>query len=48
MGYVVKANVGEMEDSTREGRIISMRKEVVVRVHYVVGNKILLFQFEYG
>ena len=42
VGSVVKAKVGYMEDNTREGRIRSMRKEVVVCVQAVVEKKILL------
>ena len=48
MGFVVKANVGELEKITREGRSMRIRKEVVVCVHSVVGKKKLLVEFEDG
>ena len=48
MGYVVKAEVGELEDNTREVRIRRMMKEVVEFFQAVVGNNILLVQFEDG
>ena len=38
MGYVVKENVGDMDENTREGRIKGTRKKVVEYVHAVVGN----------
>ena len=46
MGSVVKANVGEMEENTREGRIRRMRKELMGCVQAVVGKKKLLAQFK--
>ena len=46
MGSVVKAKVGELENTTREGRIRRMRKESVGCVQSVVGKKKLLSQFE--
>ena len=48
VGPVVKANVGELEKITREGRIIRMRKYVVGCVQSVVGEKKFLVQFEDG
>ena len=48
VGSVVKANVGELENITREGRNKRMRKKVVLCVHSVVGNKDYLVQFEDG
>ena len=39
VGYVVMAKVGEMEENTREGRISSMRKDVVLCVQNIVGGK---------
>ena len=39
VGSVVKANVGELEEITREGSSRMMRKELVVYVHDVVGKK---------
>ena len=38
VGSVVKTNVGDLENIKREGRIRSMRKEVVRCVHSVVGK----------
>ena len=48
MRPVIKAKVGELEKTTREGRSMRMRNKVVVCVQNVVGNKKLLFQFEDG
>ena len=48
MGSVVKSKVGELEKITRKGRSRRIRKEVVVCVHIVVGNKNFLVQFEDG
>ena len=48
VGYVVKAKVGELENITREGRIGSMRKEVVGCVQAVLGKKKFLVQFKDG
>ena len=48
VGYVVKEKVGDIEKKTRKGRIRRTRKEVVGRVHAVVGNKRLLVQFGDG
>ena len=45
VGSVVKSIVGELEKITREVRIRSMRKEVVLYVHIVVGKKKFLFKF---
>ena len=46
VGFVVKAEVGELENITRVGRIRSMRKLVVGFVQGVVGNKKFLVQFK--
>ena len=46
VGYIVKANVGELENITREGGSGRMRKEVVGCVQSVVGKKKFLVQFE--
>ena len=46
VGSFVKANVGELENITREGGSRSMRKEVVGCVQSVVGKKKFLLQFE--
>ena len=48
VGSVVKANVGELENITRERRSRRIRKEVVIFVHSMVGKKKFLFQFENG
>ena len=48
VGSVVKANVGELDNITREGRIRRMRKEVVGCFQTVVGKKRLLVLFEDG
>ena len=48
MGSIVKANVGELENIKRDGRIRMMRKEMVGCVHSVAGNNKSLFQFEDG
>ena len=48
VGSVVKANVGELESITMEGRSRRMRKEVVGCVHSVEGKKKLLVLFEDG
>ena len=48
VGSVVKAKVGELENITREGRIGSMRKEVVGCVQAVLGKKKFLVQFKDG
>ena len=48
VGSVVKADVGELEKITREGRRRRTRKEAVVCVHSVVGKKNFLVLFEYG
>ena len=48
MGYFVTSKVGELDKITREGKIRSMRKEVVGCVHIVLGKKKLLVQFEDG
>ena len=42
VGSALKSKVGDIEENTREGRIRSMRKEVVVCVQAVVEKKILL------
>ena len=48
VGSVVKAKVGELEKTPREGRRRSMEKEVVGCVQDVTGNKNFLVQFEDG
>ena len=48
VGFFVKAEVGELENITREVRIRSTRKAVVGFVQDVMGKKKLLFQFKYG
>ena len=48
VGFVVKAEVGELENITREGRSSSMRKLVVGFFQGVVGKKKFLVQFEDG
>ena len=48
VGCVIKENVGELGDITREGRSRRMRKEVLGCVHYVVGKKNFIFKFEDG
>ena len=48
LGYVVKSNVGDFENITREVRIRIIRKDLVGFFQDVVGNKKLLVQFEYG
>ena len=48
VGFVVKANVGELENITKEGRSRRTRKEVLGCVHSVVVKKKFLFQFEDG
>ena len=45
VGSVVKANVGELENITREKRNRRMREEVVGYVHSVVGKKKLIAIF---
>ena len=45
VGSVVKANVGELEEITREGRTRRTRKEVAGCVQVIVGKKKLLAQF---
>ena len=42
---VVKVNVGELDNITREGRSGNMRKEAVRCVQALVGNNNYLFQF---
>ena len=48
VGSVVKANIGELEKITREGRSRRTRKEVVGCVQSVVGKNNFLVQFECG
>ena len=48
VGFVVKEEVGELENITREGRIRSMSKSVVGFVHGVVGKKKFPVQLKYG
>ena len=48
VGYFVKAKVRDTEENTKEGRIRSTRKEVVVCVHYVVGKKRFLVNLKDG
>ena len=48
VGSVVKAKVGELVNTTREGIIRRMRKEVVGCVQIVVGKNYFLVQFEDG
>ena len=48
VGSVVKENVVEMEENTREGRTRNMRKYVVGRFHYVAGNNKFAVISEYG
>ena len=45
VGNLLKAKVGDLEKITREGRISSKRKDVVVCVHSLVGGNNLLVQF---
>ena len=45
---VVKAKVGELEKTTREGRSRRSRKEVVRYVQYVAGKRKFLVQFKDG
>ena len=47
VGSVVKAEVGELENITRERRSIRMRKEVVGFFQAVLGKKKFLVQFKY-
>ena len=47
VGSVVKAEVGEMEDNTKEVRIMRTSNEVVGCVQDVVNNRKLLVQFYY-
>ena len=47
VGYLVKANTGNMEDKTRNGRSKRMRKEVVGCVQDVLGKNNVPDQFEY-
>ena len=46
MGYVVKSKVGELENITREVRIMRMSREVMGCVNSVVAKKEFLIQFE--
>ena len=39
VGSVAKAEVGDIEDNKREGRMSMVRKEVVGCFQYVVGKK---------
>ena len=48
VGSVLKAEVGELEKITREGRSGRMRKGVVKCVQNAVEKKKFLVQFEYG
>ena len=48
VGSVVKSNVGELENITREGRSRRMRKYVVGCVQSVVGKKNFLVKIENG
>ena len=48
VGSVVKANVGELEKITREGRRRRMMKEVEGCFQSVVGKKKFLILFEYA
>ena len=48
VGSIVKAEVKELEKIKREVRSRSMKKEVVVCVHSLVGKKKSLVQFEDG
>ena len=48
VGSFVTTKVGELENITREGRSSRTRKEVVVCVQDVSGNKKFLVQFKYG
>ena len=45
VGYIVKANVGELENITRERRSRRIRKEVVGYLQDVEGNKKFLVKF---
>ena len=45
VGSLVKAEVVEMEEKTREGIIMAIRKEVVGCFQYVVGKNKFLVQF---
>ena len=47
-GSVVNANVGELENITREGRSRRTRKYAVGCVEIVMGKKKFIFQFEDG
>ena len=48
VGSVVKAMVGNLEKTTREGRSSRMRKEVMECVHASVVKKKFLLKLEYG
>ena len=48
MGSVVKSKVGELENTTKEGRSRRISKEVVGCVHSVAENKKFLAQCKYG
>ena len=48
LGSVLKSKVGELEKTTRERRIRSMRIEVMGCVQSVTGKKKLLIQFKDG
>ena len=48
VGSVVKSKVGELENTTRKGRIRRTKKEVVGCVQSVVGKKKFLLKVEDG
>ena len=48
VGSVVKENVGDIKENTREGRIRKMRNEVAGCVQTVIGKKKLSVQLIYG
>ena len=48
VGFAVEAKVREVEETTREGRIRRVRKEVVGCVQDVVGRNKFVVKFEYG
>ena len=48
VGSVVKAKVGELDNTTKEGRSRRMRKEVVGCVQIVVGKKKFRVLLKYG
>ena len=48
VGSVVKENVGDIEENTREGGNRSIRKEVVGYLQDMLGKKRLLVKFRYA